>query len=220
MREKRVIRTTLDSKNQDALDGRRPLDARGRPPMSGPLGGLFLVLFMAITGLATEIDLGTNLGYRQLKDPDLGKIYGDGFVYELFTRYFPLESYGIELSFEGGYKRDALVGLYQEKSTLTVGGIQLAGVFRYPVGKLAPYFKFGVGYFSYKQNIESEFVRFKVDHHKLTTVVGLGMTFDIFRGLFLSAELKYVPLKVQPFDIAVDLGGMRYLAGLGFRRPL
>ncbi len=215
-----MIRTTLDSKNQNVREDQRALDTSSRPPASGPLGALLLVFFMAVTGLATEINLGANLGYRQLKDPKLGEIYGDGFVYDLLARYFPVERYGIELSYEGGYKRDALIGLYQENSTLTVGGIQLAGVFRYPVGKFAPYFKFGAGYFAYKQNIESEFVRLKVDHHKWTTVVGLGATVDVFAGLFLTAEVKYVPLKVQPFDIPVDLGGMRYLGGLGFRLPL
>jgi hypothetical protein len=220
MREKRVIRTMLDSKNQNAWDGQRPLNQRRRPLINGLLGGFLLVLFMAITGHATEINLGANLGYRQLKDPDLSEIYGDGFVYDLLARYFPVEKYGIELSHEGGYKRNALIGLYQENSTLTVGGIQLAAVFRYPVGKFAPYFKFGVGYFAYKQDIKSEFVRLKVDHHKWTTVAGLGVTLDIFRGLFLSAEVKYVPLQVQPFDIPVDLGGMRYLGGLGLRLPL
>jgi hypothetical protein len=220
MREKRVIQTMRGSKNQHALEDREPMKPRRKPQINRLFSGLLLGLFVASSGLATEINLGANLGYRQLKDPEMGKIYGDGFVYDLFARYFPLEKYGIELSYEGGYKREALIGLYQEDSRLTVGGIQLAGVFRYPVWKLAPYFKFGVGYFSYRQNIESEFVRFKVDHHKWTTVVGLGVTLDITGGLFLSAEVKYVPLQVQPFDIPVDLGGMRYLIGLGFRLPL
>ena len=35
-------------------------------------------------------------------------------------------------------------------------------------------------------------------------------------GLYLSGEVKYVPLKVKPFDEEVDLGGLRYLLGLGY----
>jgi hypothetical protein len=35
--------------------------------------------------------------------------------------------------------------------------------------------------------------------------------------LYLGAEVKYVQLKVMPFDIKVDLGGLRYLLGLGLK---
>lgn len=220
MREKRVIQTMRGSENQRAWECEVPMKSKRNRQMNKLAIGLLLVLFVAGSGRAAEINLGVNLGYRQLKDPGLNEIYGSGVVYDLFARYFPLERYGIELSYEGGYKKDALIGLYQEDSTLTVTGIQLAGAFRYPVWKLVPYFKFGVGYFSYKQDIESEFVRFKVDHNKWTTVVGLGMTLDISREIFLSTEVKYIPLEVQPFDIPVDLGGMRYLIGLGFRLSL
>jgi hypothetical protein len=38
--------------------------------------------------------------------------------------------------------------------------------------------------------------------------------------LFISAEIKHIPLKVQPFEIPVDLGGWRVLAGVGYRISL
>lgn len=179
-----------------------------------------LILFFVQLSHATEINLGLNLGYRQLKDPDLNETYGDGFVYNPYIIYFPLDMYGLEISCEGGYKKDAPIGLFQEDSTLSVGGLQLCGIFRYRVWHLVPYFKFGLGYFSYKQDIESEFVRLKVDHHKWTTVVGGGVNLKLSKSLFIVAELKYVPLKVKPFGIRVDLGGMRYLIGLGLNLPM
>jgi hypothetical protein len=43
------------------------------------------------------------------------------------------------------------------------------------------------------------------------------MNINLFRGLYLSAEVKSVPLKVRPFDINVDLGGIRILAGIGYQ---
>jgi hypothetical protein len=183
---------------------------------------IFILLVMLLTQAnhASDIALGFHLGYRQLKDPDLKEIYGDGFVFSPYVSYFPLPHYGIDLSYEGGYKKDSPIGLFQEDSTLSVSGIQFCGIIRYPIWKILPYFKFGVGYFSYKQDIQSEFVRFKVDHHKWATIVGGGIRVDLYKGLFLTAEVRYVPLKVQPFDIPVDLGGLRYLAGVGFRITL
>jgi len=180
---------------------------------------IFVLLVIPLTQLnhASDIALGFHLGYRQLKDPNLKEIYGDGFVFNPYVSYFPLSNYGIDLSYEGGYKKDAPIGLFNEDSTLRVSGLQFCGIIRYPVGKIIPYLIFGVGYFSYKQNIQSEFVRFKVDHHKWTTIVGGGLSIDMYKGLFLTAEVRYVPLKVQPFDIPVDLGGLRFLAGVGFR---
>jgi hypothetical protein len=208
------------SKKSVRIGGRMPKKPKIKQQIHTSSIVLLLVFFVAGTSHAAEINLGANLGFRQLKDANLNSIYGNGFVYNLFVRYFPLEKYGIEFSYEGGYKKNALIGLYQEHSTLSVKEVQLAGVFRYPVWRLNPYFKFGVGYFSYQQDIESEFVLFKVNHNKWTTVVGGGVTYTLFGGLFLSAEANYVPLEVQPFDIPVDLGGMRYLFGLGFHLPL
>ncbi len=215
-----MIRTMRASRNHQASEYEVSMKPQRSRQMNKLTIGFLLFLFVAGSGRAAEINLGVNLGYRQVKDPYLSEVYGGGFVYDLFARYFPLERYGLELSYEGGYKKDAVIGLYQEDSTLTVRGIQLAGAFRYPVWKLVPYVKFGVGYFSYKQDIESEFVRFKVDQNKWTTVVGLGLTLDISREIFLSTEVKYIPLEVQPFDIPVDLGGMRFLIGLGLRLSL
>jgi hypothetical protein len=36
------------------------------------------------------------------------------------------------------------------------------------------------------------------------------------KNLYLSAELKYVPLKVKPYEDEVDLGGLRLMGGVGF----
>jgi hypothetical protein len=181
---------------------------------------IFSIVLLAQFNFAGEITLGINFGYRQLKDPDLKAVYGHGFVFNPYLDYFPLSNYGLELAYEGGYKKDAPIGLFREDSTLSISGFQLCGVLRYPIWNLIPYLKCGIGYFSYKQEIESEFTRLKVDHHKWTTILGGGIHFNMYKGLFFTAEVKYIPLKVQPFEIPVDLGGWRLLAGIGFRKSL
>jgi hypothetical protein len=67
--------------------------------------------------------------------------------------------------------------------------------------------------------VESVYVgNIKVDETKSAMTVGGGLRFYPLgeRGLFLSGEFKYVPLKVQPYDIEVDLGGFRLLGGVGY----
>ncbi len=181
------------------------------------LASLVFLFFQA--GNSAQFSLGLNAGYRYLNDIALGEIYGDGYVYEPYIRYSLSFSYGVELSYEGGYKKSAPIGLFQEDSTLSVSGLQLAGIVRVPIlriRKVSTYFKLGIGYYFYKQDIDSEFVRQKVDHRKWTTIIGAGMNLSLFRGLYLTAEVKSVPLRVRPFDINVDLGGIRILFGIGY----
>ena len=180
---------------------------------------VLLIFFSVQIGRAAWFTLGLNAGYRNLDDLALGEIYGDGYVYEPYIRYSFAGSYSLELSYEGGYKRSGPVGLFQEDSTLSVTGLQLNGIVRVPVLRIrnvSTYFKIGIAYYFYKQDIDSEFVRQQVDHSKWTTVIGAGMSLHLFRGLFLTAEVKSIPLKVKPFDINVNLGGMRILFGIGY----
>ncbi len=179
------------------------------------------LIFLSIQAAsATQFTLGLNGGYRNLDDPTLGEIYGDGYVFEPYVRYSFARSLTLELSYEGGYKRSAPIGLFQEDSTLSVSGLQLAGIVRVPllrIRNVSTYFKIGIAYYFYKQDIDSEFVRQQVDHTKWTTVIGAGMSLNLFRGLFLTAEVKSIPLRVKPFDINVNLGGMRILFGIGYQ---
>jgi hypothetical protein len=183
---------------------------------------LMPLIFLSVQiGSAAQFSLGLNGGYRNLDDPTLGEIYGDGYVFEPYVRYsFAGGSYALELAYEGGYKKSAPIGRFQENSTLSVNGVQLAGIVRIPflrARNINTYFKVGIAYYFYKQDIDSEFVRQKVDHNKWTTVLGAGMSLYLFRGVFLTAEVKSIPLRVKPFDINVDLGGTRILFGIGYQ---
>ena len=182
---------------------------------------LMPLIFLSVQiGSAAQFSLGLNGGFRNLDDPALGEIYGDGYVFEPYVRYSFAGSFALELSYEGGYKKSAPIGLFQEDSTLSVNGVQLAGIVRVPLLRarnISTYFKVGIAYYFYKQDIDSEFVRQKVDHNKWTTVLGAGMSLYLFRGVFLTAEVKSIPLRVKPFDINVDLGGTRILFGIGYQ---
>lgn len=178
---------------------------------------IFLICFFFLrAGWATEITAGINFGYRQLDDPGLKEIYGNGYVYSPYLKFTPFKIFSLQASYEGGYKKDSKVGIYNEDSNLEIYGFEISGILHYRIQWFAPYFKFGYGYYSYKQDITSDYVRLKVDHHSSTVSLGAGINIYLYKGLFLSSEIKYVPMKVSPFDIQVDLGGLRYLFGVGF----
>jgi hypothetical protein len=51
--------------------------------------------------------------------------------------------------------------------------------------------------------------------------MGGGLSFFLLsNSLCLNAEFKHVPLKVKPFDIEVDLSGIRFMVGIGYRFAL
>jgi len=55
-----------------------------------------------------------------------------------------------------------------------------------------------------------------VDATKSTFFVAGGLKIYPMKNVYISAEVKYVPLKVKPIDDEVDLGGLRLMGGLGF----
>ena len=76
--------------------------------------------------------------------------------------------------------------------------------------------KIGLGLYSYKQTIaDLDVSGYAVDHRKTTMTFTGGMKFYPTRVFFLAVEARYVPLKVNPFEAEVDLGGFRYMAGFG-----
>lgn len=177
---------------------------------------LFLCVIIAQTAQATQISLGLNYGFRHVEDGVIQSTYGNGTVYVPYLRLTPLRNIGVEIAYEGGYKKSGTVGIYEENSTLSVKGWEFSGILYLPIRPLMGYIKFGMAYYSYKQDIESEFIRNPVDHKKWTNVFGAGAILALSKGLYLSVEVKTVPLRVIPFDREVDLSGIRIVGGIGY----
>jgi hypothetical protein len=177
---------------------------------------LFLSVIVIQAAQATEVSFGLSYGFRHVEDGVIQSTYGNSTVYVPYFRLTPLRNIGIEVAYEGGYKRSGTVGIYEEDSTLSVTGWEFSGILYLPIRPLVGYFKLGMAYYSYKQDIESEFIRNPVDHKKWTNVFGFGVILTITRGLYLSAEVKTIPLRVIPFDREVDLSGVRIVGGIGY----
>lgn len=176
----------------------------------------FLCAIFAQTSQATQFSLGINYGFRHVEDGNIQATYGNGTVYVPYLRLTPLRNIGIEVAYEGGYKENGIVGIYEENSTLSVTGWEFSGILYLPIRPLMGYIKLGLAYYSYKQDIESDFIQIPVDRKKWTNVFGVGAFLTVTRGLYISVEVKTVPLRVMPFDREVDLSGIRVVGGIGY----
>lgn len=176
---------------------------------------LFVILLGMLTlGLqAVKIDLGLLYSTRSVSDPEIQDVYGSGAVYFPYAAVNVWQGLCFGLGYEGGYNRDGKIGLYQEDSNLKVGGLELFAAYRFDFGKLSPYAKLGIGSYSYEQVVSGAT---KVDDKKTALSLAAGLRFYATQCLFLAAELKYVPLKVNPLGEEVDLSGMRFGAGIGY----
>lgn len=178
---------------------------------------LALLGTLAGSGLLAQVHIGLRLGHRTVFDEKIVEVYGEGFLYSPFLRLTSERTpLGLEIAYEGGFNREGTIGLYQESSTLKLQGLEATAIVRKRFGPVAPFLKAGIGYYFYKQVIESPDVRFKVDENLQQIVLGGGIDIRMPKGFYLTSEIKYVPLKVSPYGQIVDLGGIRFLAGLGF----
>lgn len=181
--------------------------------------GIFLALFLLACGdlFAFDISAGILYGPRYVNDRDIVNTYGKGMVFSPYLTISVVNGIFLGIGYEGGYSRTASLGLYQEKGTLKMEGYEVFIGYQLKAKYLSPYIKLGCNYYTYRQTIESPFLEiFKVDDHKTTVSLGGGLKAHLLKFLYLALEARYVPLKVKPYDIEVDLGGIRYLGGIGF----
>ncbi len=180
---------------------------------------LFAILSLLVLSLALpalQLQLGVKGGARTVFDSDIRDVYGNGYALYPHIDLLLSESFYLSAGYEFSLWKEAQIGIFQEKTTLRVDGLHLLAHYRLKGGKLQPYLCAGLAYFHYKQTVESEYA-LDVDDHKLSFLAGAGVNYNLSDLIFLSGEVRYVPLKVKPYEEEVDLGGFRFLAGIGIR---
>lgn len=176
----------------------------------------FLILFPA-GQYAFDLEAGAIFGSRTVNDSEIKNTYGNGTFFFPYLALNLWKGLFVGAGYEGGYSKEAKIGLYEESSTLKVIGIEFFIGYELKIKVISPFIKVGYGSFSYKQTIQSPYVKdYKVDDKKTTLTIDGGVKFYPVKNLFLAAEVKYVPLKVKPYEEEVDLGGLRYGGGIGF----
>jgi hypothetical protein len=180
-----------------------------------------ILAVIAIFGLGTlgyafELGLGFQYGLRTVADSKIKDVYGNGAAYFPSLRLGVWKGLEVGTGYEGGYKRNGLIGLYQEKTTLQVTGYEVFAGYGYRINIVEPYVRLGYGFYAYKQTIESSYIPFKVDDKKSGVTLAAGLRVYPWAGAYLSLEAKFVPLKVKPIDEEVDLSGWRLALGVGY----
>lgn len=183
-----------------------------------PVVSIITLYLLVMPAGAADFDLTFRAGYLQLTEPPVKSVYGGGFIINPSIAAGLSPYFSVKAGWEGGYQQDAEIGLYNESSTLYLNAWEISGIFRYPEwAPFIPFIEAGLGSYGCLQEIDSDFIRKKVDRHRISYFAAAGVSYVLGSRIFLLAEFKYVPLKVRPFDIEVDLTGYRMLAGIGYR---
>ena len=188
--------------------------------MRKALAAAVLVL-LALAGPAAapawDVTAGFLAGPRTASDETVNRIYGSGTVYSPFLAVGLWRGFRVGASYEGGYSRTGVIGLYDEATTLKVSGVEVFAGYWLKLDLVALYLRGGWGNYSYFQTVQSPMARnYPVDARGQAVVAAAGVNVYLLERLYLCGEIKYVPLKVKPYENEVDLSGWRYLVGIGY----
>lgn len=176
-----------------------------------------LIILLAAPGRAWDLKAGIMGGARTASDPDIRRIYGGGSVYYPFLAVGLVKGFSLGTGYEGGYSRSGVIGSYKESTTLKVSGPELFAGYWFRLEPLSLYVRAGWGSYAYRQTVESPSARdFPVDARQGAFHAAGGVHVFFSERFYLCGEVKYVPLKVQPYGREVNLGGIRYMAGIGY----
>jgi hypothetical protein len=182
---------------------------------------IMALAFLAICPVrqyALHLEAGLFFGPRTVIDSRITEVYGHASVYYPYLAFGLWKGLAVGVGNEGGYSKQGKIGLYKEPTTLEMGGTEFFVRYEHPLAMIFPYIKIGYGSYSYQQIIQSQHTGGRaVDHSKTALSFGAGVRIFPLKGLFLAAEVKYMPFKVKPFEDEVNLGGMRYMVGIGCR---
>jgi hypothetical protein len=163
---------------------------------------------------AVEISLGFQAGLRTASGTFIKDVYGNGICYFPYATVNFGKGFTVGAGYEFGYSRSGKIGLYEEDTTLKVSGIEAFVGYQFSISIVTPYVFVGFGSFSYKQTVDSLAAQ-PVDFKKSTFFAAAGLKVSPIKYIYISAEAKYVPLMVKPYEDEVDLGGLRLTAGIG-----
>ena len=145
--------------------------------------------------------------FRDIYDP--GAQFGGDIVYTFWVNY------GLFLR-ANYYQKDGQLTFTQDKTKVKILPVTLG--FRYHVtGKrMEGYLDLGLGLFHFEE--ENPIGRANVN--KLGYLASGGLSFYIYKGLFLGLRADYTHCQVKPFELEAQIGGLALQVGLGYRFQL
>lgn len=182
------------------------------------LGLALLASLGAAARAAIRFEAGILGGTRTVNGANVKAVYGNGMVFYPYLAVHVWKGIFVGAGYEGGYSRAGVIGIYKEPTTLRVVGGEAFVGYAFEAWTVSPFVKAGYARYSYKQTIDSPFLGDNaVDANKWSPMIGGGLKIPLAGVVILIGEVRFVPLKVRSFTDEVDLGGMRYTAGLGLK---
>jgi len=176
---------------------------------------IFVVLISISAAHAVEVNLGGFFGIRTVNDSAIKDIYGNGTVVRPYLGLNLKNGLGIGVSYEL-YDRLGTVQPYEEPARLKISGPEVFFGYFLKLKKFRPYIRAGYGFYSYDQEIVSDYLAgYSVKAKKSGPHVSAGLCFAFFKTVYAAIEVKYAWLKVRPIEEEVDLGGWRFSGGIG-----
>jgi hypothetical protein len=170
---------------------------------------------------AVTVRPGVFFGPQRINDQKIRSVYGGESVFLPYLEAQVWKGLTVGLGYEFGYSREGKIGLYADPSSLRMSGLDVFIGYELRQKKFAVFVKTGLGSYAYRQTVNNPYVSgYKVDHTKSTIPLAGGLKIYPHKLFFMAAEVRYVPLKVKPYDYEVDLGGFRFMAGLGLSLDL
>jgi len=166
---------------------------------------------------ALTIRAGLAYGPRSINDALLTTTYHPGSVFTPSLELGFGRGWFAGVAYETGPQMSGALGLYDSPAVFTLSGLELFGGYEFRMKSLALFIRGGYGLYSYKQSVDYSYVQdFPADGTGSAFLAAAGLKFYPWKFIFLSAEAKYISLRVKPYDRSVDLGGWRLQSGVGF----
>jgi hypothetical protein len=177
-----------------------------------------LILLMSLSAFVRAITIRPGLfyGLRKIEDAKIKAAYKEGSVFLPYIELGFWKGLMVGAAYETAEASYGNLGIHQVPATFQLSGLDFYLGYEFEIGKLALFVKAGYGVYYYKQTVDYAYVQdYKVDYRQGAIIGTAGLKFYPGKSLFFSAAVKYVSLKVKPYDSEVNLSGFRYLAGLG-----
>jgi hypothetical protein len=186
-----------------------------RPARAAFAAGLILGIGAPLSALT--IRAGLAYGPRSINDALITTTYHPGSVFIPSLEFAFGKGWFVGAGYETGPEMSGTLGLYGSSARFALSGLEIYGGYEYGMKSFAVFIRGGYGRFSYKQTVDYAYVQdYPVDGTGSAFLAAAGLKYYPWKFIDVSAEAKYVVLKVKPYDQSVDLGGWRLLAGLGF----
>jgi opacity protein-like surface antigen len=164
--------------------------------------------------------LGFSAGYQAFQDEAFKEAYGEGGVFFQgeYSFYLPLnvESFDIWTSF-AYFKKAGKTSVTQEDLELKITDLAIALRYLRTFSMFTPFVGAGIDYVVYKEILPEDFMVESVGGSTLGFHLQGGTYFNLLPNLSLKVQIKYLWAKTTENEIEVNLGGIKYGAGLVFR---